>query len=157
MIKQLNQDIAVTNELRRFRKTIGSTQKTTNTYSWWEASFSVLCWFPKGISVKKIECFLLEEKLMEYRIPSTLLRNAARGILRNPIRREYKTLLPSLANECGLCCDPTHEKLIFYFRDCNIAYDVLIRERPNLKYFIHDIGITVVNKWKPKNFSLNIL
>ena len=146
MIQSLQADIDATNALRKYRKSIGSTQQARYPYNWWQIVMVTLTYFPNGASIKTVSNIVESNLSMSFngKANVTLLADACIGIGPDKVRREYTRNLPEIVKATGLTFrdadldDVTHKgsgqppKFAFYFKKPMDARAILIAFFPEL-------------------------
>lgn len=96
LVKNLNDDIALTQAINLFREENNMT-KARNPYSWWKYVLATITYFPKGVEYTTIINILNNVAGVTInKSTATLLARAATGAAPNYIRREYAIRLPDL-------------------------------------------------------------
>jgi hypothetical protein len=141
-VNNLLEDIQATNSIRKFRKSIGSTQRTAYAHRWWLNGMVLLTYFPNGLSQYQIQDEVKLEMDMTIFFPSQQVLNAIYGFKPDNVRREYAEKFPYVAKSTGLSVRPPTEseqdtslgrppKHIFYFKSSRQARSLIIELFPD--------------------------
>ena len=96
LVKNLNDDIALTHAINRFRQENNMTT-ARNPYSWWKYVLATITYFPKGVEYNTIVRILNNVAgVTVNRSTATLLARATAGTAPDYVRREYAVRLPDL-------------------------------------------------------------
>jgi len=141
LVKNLNDDIALTQAINRFREDNHMT-KARNPYSWWKYVLATITYFPKGVEYTKvIEILNNIAGVKVNKSTSTLLAAATAGAAPCVVRREYTVRLPDLAHDTKLTAsyNRNHVKtksgrpaFTFKFDDVKEAREVILENAPEM-------------------------
>ena len=96
LVKNLNDDIALTHAINRFREENNMT-KARNPYSWWKYVLATITYFPKGVEYTTVINILNSVAGVNIsKSTATLLARATAGTAPDYVRREYAVRLPDL-------------------------------------------------------------
>lgn len=102
LVKNLNDDIALTQAINRFREENHMT-KARNPYSWWKYVLATITYFPKGVEYTTVINILNDIAGVKIQpSTSTLLARATAGNAPCIVRREYAVRLPDLVKDTKL-------------------------------------------------------
>ena len=140
-INSLNDDIQATNGIRKFRKSIGSTQQTRYPYCWWKTFLATLTKAIEPMVAGDVEKAIDNLFGMKFNISTNQIRiiNAVNGQSPHYVHREYAKSLPSIVKATGLKYRKATQaeyiengnngrpaKYLFYFQDPVHARNVLL-------------------------------
>lgn len=141
LVKNLNDDIALTHAINLFREENNMT-KARNPYSWWKYVLATITYFPKGVEYTKVIDILNDIAGVKVnKSTSTLLAAATAGAAPCIVRREYAVRLPDLAKESKLTAsyNRNHVKtkcgrpaFKFQFANTKEARDVILEHAPEM-------------------------
>ena len=144
-INSLFEDTRATNNIRAYRKSVGSTNFAKYMYNWWKSALVVLCYYPNGLTAGQLHDNVKAFLEMDHKIwtNSGLLISAIDGVSPNYIRREYAQSLPAIVSATRLryrapSATEVHAvmgrptKYVFYFKDTFEARNILLTNFPDL-------------------------
>jgi hypothetical protein len=139
LVKNLNDDIALTHAINRFREENNMT-KARNPYSWWKYVLATITYFPKGVEYTTIINILNNVAGVKVnQTTSTLLARATAGNAPCVVRREYTVRLPNLAYDTGLIAsfNRSNKKngrpaFQFKFKNAKEAREVILQNAPEM-------------------------
>jgi len=141
LVKNLNDDIALTHAINRFREENNMT-KARNPYSWWKYVLATITYFPKGVEYTTIVDILNEiAGVKVQQSTSTLLARATAGSAPCIVRREYAVRLPDLVQNTKLTASYNRNKITkkngrpafkFKFENTKEARQVILMNAPEM-------------------------
>jgi hypothetical protein len=141
LVKNLNDDIALTHAINRFREENNMT-KARNPYSWWKYVLATITYFPKGVEYTTVIDILNNIAGVKVnQTTSTLLARATAGNAPCIVRREYTVRLPNLAYDTGLIASFNRSKVTkkngrpafqFKFQNAKEAREVILQNAPEM-------------------------
>lgn len=141
LVKDLNDDIALTHAINQFREEHNMT-KARNPYSWWKYVLATISYFPKGVEYAEVIRIL--NNIAGVKVnnsTSTLLARATAGAPPCVVRREYTVRLPDLAYDTGLIASFNRGKskkkngrpaFQFKFKNAKEAREVILTNAPEM-------------------------
>jgi len=142
LVKNLNDDIALTQAINLFREQNNMT-KARNPYSWWKYVLATITYFPKGVEYNTIVRILNNVAgVTVNRSTATLLARATAGAAPCAVRREYTVRLPDLAYETKLSASFSRKTaktkkgrpaFKFKFDNADDARDTILSNAPEMK------------------------
>lgn len=138
-VNSLLEDVQATNEIKRYRRSIGSTQKPRNPYSWWQACLVLFTYTDdEGITLAEAKQLLEETTGMEYSLFfANHITDAIDGMAPDPVKRQFTRSLPGLVRSTGLkyrqgTAPHGRPPFLFFYRDPKKARNILLTTFPEL-------------------------
>jgi hypothetical protein len=141
LVKNLNDDIALTHAINRFREENNMT-KARNPYSWWKYVLATMTYFPKGVEYTTVINILNEiAGVTINKSTATLLARATAGNAPCVVRREYAVRLPDLVQNTNLTASFNRNKISkkngrpafqFKFENVKEARQVILLNAPEM-------------------------
>jgi len=142
LVKNLNDDIALTQAINLFREENNMT-KARNPYSWWKYVLATITYFPKGVEYTTVINILNDIAGVNVsKSTATLLARATAGAAPCVVRREYTVRLPDLAYNTKLTASFSRKtaktkkgRPAFQFKFANTkdARDTILSSAPEMK------------------------
>ncbi len=162
LVKNLNDDIALTHAINRFREENNMT-KARNPYSWWKYVLATMTYFPKGVEYTTVINILNDiAGVTINKSTATLLARATAGNAPCVVRREYAVRLPDLVQNTNLTASFNRNKITkkngrpafqFKFENVKEARQVILLNAPEMSslFDLLDKIVLFVNEKKCKN------
>ena len=141
LVKNLNDDIALTHAINLFREENNMT-KARNPYSWWKYVLATITYFPKGVEYTKVIDILNDIAGVKVnKSTSTLLAAATAGAAPCIVRREYAVRLPDIVQNTKLIASFNRNKVTkkngrpafkFQFANSKEARAVILENAPEM-------------------------
>lgn len=142
LVKNLNDDIALTQAINLFRQENNMT-KARNPYSWWKYVLATITYFPKGVEYSTVINILNNVAgVTVSKSTATLLARATAGSPPCVVRREYTVRLPDLAYNTKLSASFSRKNsktkkgrpaFQFKFVNAKDARETILSDAPEMK------------------------